>query len=121
MSKGIPIFDLIENALNTKCKFVVITPVLNEIQKLSKSHSMKKSRAAKFALEVISMYCNIEKFHTLAGESVDQALVRAAKEMKALIATNDKELRRILRKKGIPHVYYRESEKLFEVWGEDNC
>jgi len=41
--------------------------------------------------------------------------------MKALIATNDKELRRILRKKGIPHVYYRESEKLFEVWGEDNC
>lgn len=119
--EGIPVFDLIENALNTKCEFIVITPILHEIQKISKSRSIKRSKAAELAIKVINDYCNVYNFPISANEKVDDALIRAAEKMGALIATNDKELRKNLRKKGISHVYYRESEKLFEVWGEDLC
>jgi len=121
MFEGIPVFDLIEDALNTKCEFIVITPVLREIQNLSKSRSIKKSKAAEFAMKIINAYCNIYEFPFSINEKVDDILIKAAENMRALIATNDKELRKILRRKGISHVYYRESEKLFEVWGEDLC
>lgn len=114
---GIPVLELIEEALNTKCKFIVITPVIEELKKFCDDRSARKSKAAKLALEVVSKFCEVINYERIGMEDVDEVLIRASKDLGAIIATNDKELRRVLRNLGIPHVYYREGKNTFEYWG----
>ncbi len=49
-------------------------------------------------------------------ESVDDVILRVASENKLPVATNDSELRKKLRERGIPVIYLREKSKL-EVEG----
>ncbi|MDF2956371.1 MAG: rRNA-processing protein FCF1 [Candidatus Alkanophagales archaeon MCA70_species_2] len=50
----------------------------------------------------------------VSAVSVDEALIRLAKQRGAAVLTNDSKLRRKLLKEGVPVVYLREKSKLEE-------
>ncbi len=111
MADGVPVLDNIKEALETEPLFIVLKPVYNELVKLASSGGNKLRRKARFALEIVEKYCKIVDFELKEGESVDDGIIRFALENKAIVATNDRELRRKLRALGIPEAYLRE-----EAW-----
>lgn len=95
-----------------KAEFILMDPVYNEIESImSKTDKPVLKRKAKFALEVLRNYKKI-KFNKKMNESVDDCLVRAAEELKYVVATADMKLRKKLRERKIPVIYPREGSYL---------
>jgi rRNA-processing protein FCF1 len=108
MADGVPVLDNIREQLETEPLFVVIKPVYDELIKLLIEGESNVRKKAKFALEIINMFCTVVDYPRQEGESVDDAIIRYAQESKAIVATSDRELRRKLRARGIPSAYLRE-------------
>lgn len=115
--KGVNIFDQIEELLVSKPEFYVIKPVVDELKKIAEKGCMKDRRAAKLALQAVEKYCHIIDIDVKQGMKVDDLIVEIASREKFIVATNDRELRRRLREKGIPEIYYREEKHLLEGQG----
>lgn len=115
--KGVNIFDQIEELLISKPEFYVIKPVVDELKKIAEKGRVKDKRVAKLALQAVEKYCRIIDIDVKQGMKVDDLIVEVASREKFVVATNDKELRRRLREKGIPEIYYREEKHLLEVQG----
>ncbi len=81
---------------------VIPSSVLNEIKGLAQT-----DRRAKAALDLASRYPVLE----VEGRG-DDAIVAAAQTREAVVVTNDRGLRRRLRKAGVPVVYMRGKAKL---------
>lgn len=93
-----------------KCSVVVPGVVMDELETLSTHGKGSAKRWAKAALTYVKQKgFRVEK--DVEGE-VDDVLVVLAKKLKCLVATNDKELIRKLRKERIPVVFLRENKKL---------
>ncbi|MEM4825046.1 MAG: 30S processome protein Utp24, partial [Desulfurococcaceae archaeon] len=93
--------EQIEEKTCIKPRYVVIRPVYNELLKIaSKSNGILK-RKALFALQLVERFFEILDFEQHVNESVDDAIIRFAMENKAIVATNDRELRSKLRQYGI--------------------
>ncbi|KYH40221.1 MAG: PilT domain protein [Candidatus Bathyarchaeota archaeon B63] len=56
--------------------------------------------------------CRVIDVERGGDESYDDVIFRVAREMGAPVATNDAELRRRLRKAGIPTVYLRQRNRI---------
>lgn len=108
IADGVRVFDHIEEELETKPEYLVITPVLTELKKLAALGSTSLSRKASLALRAVELYCKVVDYPLLPGEKVDDALVRFASETGAIVATNDRELRAKLRERGLSEIYLRE-------------
>ncbi|ADV65632.1 PIN domain-containing protein [Desulfurococcus mucosus] len=117
MAEGIPLMDQIEEKLLAKPRYIVITPVLNELAKLASTGKPSVSRRARLALEIISRFCEVVEYQLKPGEKVDDAIVRYALENEAIVATSDRELRRRLREHGLPEIYLREESWRIDVEG----
>lgn len=117
ISEGVQVFSQIEEELETRPVYIVITPVLEELQRLASSGPPLLSKKARFAIEIAKKYCAIVDYPLREGESVDDCLVRFAIEHNAIVATNDKELRRKLRERGLPEIYLREESMRLEFEG----
>lgn len=108
IADGVRVFDHIEEELETRPEYLVITPVLDELKKLATTGSIALSRKASLALRAVELYCKVVDYPLHPGEKVDDALVRFASETGAIVATNDKELRAKLRERGLSEIYLRE-------------
>jgi hypothetical protein len=79
-------------------EFLIPAEAIRELEKLG-----RKNRDARVALE-LSKKCRVIP----AKGEVDFLLIKLAKSHKASVLTNDRELRKILRKQKIPVVYPRQ-------------
>ncbi|MEM0217995.1 MAG: 30S processome protein Utp24, partial [Desulfurococcaceae archaeon] len=92
-ASGVRVFEQIEEQLETKPRFVVLSPVLNELIKLSRTSAQSLRKQALLALELVRMFCEIVDYGNVETSSVDELIIRYAVENKAIVATNDRELR----------------------------
>jgi hypothetical protein len=107
----INIYEELEKILNRKIEKIVISPVYEELQRLSKRKKIKERKNALMTLQFIKNF-DIVNVERLQKESVDDLIIRLAKKWNSPVATNDKELRRSLRNRGIAVIYLRQKSRL---------
>jgi rRNA-processing protein FCF1 len=83
-------------------EILVLSSVIDELKKLS-----EKDKAASSALKLAERYAVIN-----TSKKGDFSVVHLAKELKAVVVTNDKILRKILRNEGIPLIFLRGKDHL---------
>jgi len=115
IAEGINVFEQIEEKLAVRPRYVVLKPVINELKKLAGSGKPSLAKKAAFAIEIATRFCEIVNIE--AEKSVDDIIVEFAVKNNAAVATNDRELRRKLREKGVPEIYLREESMRIEVEG----
>ncbi len=108
---GIDIFEEMTNLLNKKTEPTLLTPIYRELQKIAASKHPKRRLEARLALKLAEK-CRIVKTEPSADETVDDLIVRLAKKWKCLVATNDRELRKKLKKKAVPVIFLRQKTHL---------
>jgi len=102
----IPLEEVYE-LLNYETKFFTLNSVLSELEKVAR----KKSRDAKYAKASLKLI-ELKKIEVLNfDKKADEALLSLADE-KTIIATNDKNLRKKLREKGLKAIYVRAKKRL---------
>jgi len=116
-ASGVRVFEQIEEELETKPDFVVLKPVYDELVKIATSYKSSTARRALLAFRLAEQYCRIVEYALRPGESADDAIVNFALQHNAIVATNDRELRRKLRLHGIPEAYFREEARRVRVEG----
>jgi len=92
--------DSIGDLVTRKHRVVVPTNVIGELKSLELSG--KDERIRRMALKLSYHYDTICLYGT-----VDDSIIEYSKENEALVATNDRELRKILRNNGVNVVYIR--------------
>jgi len=117
IASGVNVLDQIEEKLAVKPRYVVLKPVVIELEKLASSGKPSVSKKASFALEVVRRFCKIVEVDAAEKKSVDELILEFAEKHHAVVATNDRELRRKLRERGIPEIYIREDGFRVEVEG----
>lgn len=107
----VDIFSEAENILERKLEFILLSSVVQEIKtKLSQRKSRdKKFRIAKALIKQCSIVVVNESMSKLA---VDNQLLEYTSTVNGILATNDRELRRRARKKGIPVLFLRGKKRL---------
>ena len=112
---GVDVFSWVEHVLDTVPECIVPSTVIRELEKLASSKRLHKRRAARLALQAVERKCRVLD---VKENSVDDALVAIAlRDCEAIIATADNELRRRLRERGIPNIYYRRAKHGLELEG----
>ena len=109
------IFQAIEDTVNQRIEKIILSPVLEEIQHLTVCGSNKINRRAKKTLELIqdkSLKFKIIDIQWQTSTEVDQVIATYARKNQCYIATNDKELRKTLRKAGIPMIFIRQRSRI---------
>lgn len=104
---GVDIFDEFDRIINKKYRLVVPEAVLKELEQLKKHGNAEEKKAAKIGLELASKAEKIPSKMT-----ADREILRLAGKMECVVATNDKELKNSLRKKGVPVIYLRQTSHL---------
>ncbi|RLF20916.1 MAG: 30S processome protein Utp24 [Thermoprotei archaeon] len=112
----INIIEGLERIMEGKYELVVPSFCIKELEDIMKRGFIKRKKA-QLALELVKKHARIINVPLMENERVDDALVRIAKEMRAIVATGDREIRKKLRKEGIPVVFVRARKKL-ELEGE---
>ena len=102
---GVDIFEEFKRLLvNVRC--VVPSPVLEELRFL-KEEAKTSPKEAEFALTMAGR-CEIIHEAVEPGETVDEVILRLARSWRCPVATNDSELKQLLRSEGIPVIYLRQ-------------
>lgn len=112
--RGLGIFEQIEEILNSKPVFIVLSQVKKELEKIANTGSPRERRAAAVALELIKAKCIVMDLGQSEAKGVDELIIDAALREKALVATNDRKLRKKLREKGLAEIYFREEKSMLE-------
>jgi len=108
----VDIFSELQNLLQRRVEFLLLKPIYEEMMRLRTEGNAKLRKRASSALELCRDKCRITELQSLNGETTDELLIRAAQNLRCLVATNDKDLRLRLREKGIPVVYLRQKSFL---------
>lgn len=105
------IFEELNRLCVQRIEPLILSSTLEELQKLVKSHSVKKSKQALLGLKLAEK-CRVVKIERENDESNDDVILKAAVEMNCAVATNDRELRRKLRNADLPVVFLRQRSTL---------
>ncbi|MCD6411354.1 MAG: PIN domain-containing protein [Thermoplasmata archaeon] len=89
-------------------KIVVPSTVKREIENLARYGKGKARINAKSALRYIKRFEVVESME----REVDKSIIELASKLRAAVATNDRELKKKLRKLDLPVIYTRERKKL---------
>ncbi len=102
---GLDIEDEISKVLSVKYEIVVPECVLHELKRIinDPKESRKKRRIANLIYEYVNKKFKILK--NLKGNVDDVLMNIALKDKNVIICTNDKELRKRLKKFGVPIIY----------------
>lgn len=104
---GVDIFTELDRILDKKYKVVIPEVVTEELENLKEGGSPSERRAAKVALELSSRGEKVP-----SEEPADKEIMRLAQEKNCVVATNDKNLRKKLREKGISTILLRQKTHL---------
>ncbi len=119
LGKGVDVFEQIEEILLTKPEYYVIKPVIEELERIASRGGVKERKAARLALDIVKKKCRVIDIERPRGVTVDDLILDIASKEKFIVATNDRVLRRRLREKGLPEIYFREEKHLLEAQGVD--
>jgi rRNA-processing protein FCF1 len=108
---GVDIFEELERVVGGLVHCVVPSAVVVELGFISEGSKPSFKREVEFALSLIER-CEIVDAAPRPGEMVDEVIARLAEGLGCPVATNDSDLRRLLRKRGIPVVYLRQRSHL---------
>ncbi|MCE4612622.1 MAG: hypothetical protein F7C07_02170 [Desulfurococcales archaeon] len=119
LGEGSITLGMLEDALVSRYELIVPASVLDEARRLFGMTGKTISRKVVKGLEIIERkgFSIAEHSRSL---SADKAVIEVAYRLKkdgkrVVVATSDREVRRVLRKIGVPTVYLRESKGLLEV------
>jgi rRNA-processing protein FCF1 len=115
---GVDIFNEAERVLETIVEFYITETVLNEIDILKGKSKPSFIRELEFA-EKLAQQCSILNIGIVPRETVDDSLIRVAKNDDYIVATTDTVLRRKLREANVRVLYLRQ-EQFLELDGTIN-
>ena len=107
----IDIFKCLEQLLERNLELVLISPVKREIETLTKKGSPKMRKNASYALKLAEK-CKYIEVDVPASALTDDIIVKIANEWKALVFTNDRQLKKRLRDISVPVIYVRQKSRL---------
>lgn len=109
----VDIFSEIERICSFKYQLCIIDKTLEELDKIAKEQRGKNKRAAMLALVMLSQK-KIYKIKTKEKKSVDNLILKAVEKDKEkyIVATQDAELKRKLKKKGISLIVLKQKSHL---------
>jgi len=107
----IDIFEDIVNLLNQRIEPILLSTNYHELQKMAEEGPPKLRKQATMALKLAEK-CHIVDVERKRGETNDDVILRVAALWKSPVATNDRELRRKLRERGIPVIFLRGKSRL---------
>ncbi len=109
----IDLVDEIASIIEYPIKLCVLRSTICELEKIARKSSWKTSKTANMALQIIkNEKIRILEDEHLGNKPTDEKIILLAEELNAIVATDDRELRKKLEKLGIPVVYTRERKKL---------
>ncbi|MFX1485609.1 MAG: PIN domain-containing protein [Promethearchaeota archaeon] len=103
----INIFSELDRIIQRKYVPVILSATVEELWKLLENEKPKIQQQASLALKMVEG-CEVRKADRLPNENVDDLIVRYAKESKCIVSTNDRELRKKLRRNHIAVIYLRQ-------------
>ncbi len=107
----VDIFEELRRLLDRNVRCIVTTPIIDELKLLGSDAKPSLRREVDFALGLTDS-CEVMDESLGPGETVDDSILRIALERRFTVATNDAELRKRLRKVGIPVVFLRQKNHL---------
>ncbi|WGI16991.1 hypothetical protein [Methanonatronarchaeum sp. AMET-Sl] len=105
---NVDVFREIDRILNCNYSILVPSSVVKELEEIVSSGSGVDKRAAKIGLLLAKKHSVVDT--KAVGD--DAVIEVAVSKENTVVATNDKELRERLRKKGIPLIYMRQGSHL---------
>ncbi len=108
---NLDIFEELANLLNQRFEPILLSSTQKELQGLAESSSPKKRKQAQLALRLAEK-CRFVSVGKRSMETYDDVIVRVAAMWKSPVATNDSELKRKLRKNGVPVIFLRQKHRL---------
>jgi rRNA-processing protein FCF1 len=107
----VDIHEELAKLLNRRFECIILTPTMDELQRLAVEGSPKHRKQAALALQ-IAQRCRIIQAAKNGHELHDDVVVRVASQTKSYVATNDRALRRRLRAAGVPVIFLRQRSRL---------
>jgi len=107
----IDIFYELERLLNRRFDLILLSAVKRELETLAKKGSPKLRREAACALRLAEK-CRLIEVEKGSLVDVDNVIIKAAAEWKAIVFTNDEQLRKRLRDISVPVIYVRQKSRL---------
>ncbi len=95
-------------------KFIIPSKVVEELERLKISLKGRERLAARFALNLLSACKDCEVVEVEAA-GTDAALLATAEKYGCVLITNDKNLKKRAKAKGIPFGFIREMRRI-EIW-----
>ena len=90
-----------------QCELFTLDSVMDELKKIAKTKA-RESGYAKIALELIKN----KKIRILKIEGKADEVILSLSEKNTIVATNDKELKKLLKRKGVKTIYIKSKKHL---------
>jgi len=107
----IDIFEELKTLLNRRFEPVLLSPVRQELERLSKESSPQMRKNAAFALKLVEK-CKVVVIDETGTDNVDDAITKVASRGRCAVFTNDRQLRKKLRDINVPVIYVRQKSRL---------
>ena len=107
----IDLISELDNLLERRYELILLSPVKQELEALASKGSLKMRKAASCALKLAEK-CRQVELKVPETTLVDDAIIEAAKDFRAMVFTNDRQLRRRLRDISVPVIYLRQKSRL---------
>ena len=117
MAQGVIAPSSLNDAINASYELITTNAVVKELEAMSKGGDLL-AREAGFALKLLERL-GVQVLRVKAG-SADESILTLTKELvqngdRVVVATNDKNLRRSVRRLGVPTLYLREEGLRLEI------
>jgi rRNA-processing protein FCF1 len=107
----IDVFNDLKRLLNRSFELILLSPVKRELEALAEKSSPKMRKNASYALKLAEK-CKYVEVDAPASALTDDVIVKIAKEWKAAVFTNDRQLKKRLRDISVPVIYVRQKSRL---------
>lgn len=105
------VFEELRKLLNKRFEPILLSSTYEEVLRISQHGAPKERQHALLALRLAEK-CRIVHIQKGSGETHDDLIVRIAKEWNCPVATNDRELRKKLRKVNVTTIFLRQKAYL---------
>ncbi len=105
---GVDIFSELDRIVDKKYELIVPEVVIGELKNIKKNGDLKEGKAAGVGLDL-----STKAKKAKSEKSADEEILRLAQEKKnSAVATNDSQLQKRLKEKGIPIIFLRQKSHL---------
>ena len=108
---NLDIFEELANLLNQRFEPILLSSTQEELRGLAESSSPQTHKQALLALRLAEK-CSFVPVEKDSRETYDDIIVRVSAEWRSPVGTNDRELRKRLRQKGVAVIFLRQKHRL---------